>query len=417
MIARHLEHTVEEALGDTPVVMLVGARQVGKSTLGLEVAKRIGAQVVSLDDPATRSAAQLDPSGFIGAQGLPLMIDEVQRVPELVYAIKQTVDRTRLGGERSAGLFLLTGSASTWDMLESPESLAGRIERVELWPFSQGEIAGRRESFIDALFDGDLPHFASDAFTSRAEIADLVVRGGYPEAQGRSERRMQNWFSQYISLVLDRDIRDLANVRRPEDLLRLLRLCATRLASPVNVDAMLRELGIALSTGRRYFDLLGRVHLVREIPAWGVNLARAAARSPKLIIVDSGLAAHLMECSVRKFVHGGGSRPGAGHLFENFVTVELLKASAWSRDDVKAFHWKDHAGREADLLLERRDGAIVAIEHKLSESVSGEDVRHLAYLRDQLGDRFACGVVVYAGRHVLPFGERLWAAPVTAVWA
>jgi uncharacterized protein len=397
--------------------MLTGARQVGKSTLGERMAARMRAQVVSLDDPATRSAAREDPSGFIDRLRLPAMIDEVQRAPELVYSIKQTVDRLRLGGERAAGSFLLTGSASTWDTLESPESLAGRIERVELWPFSQGELLGRRERFIDALFDGDPPSGESDLRLSRADVAKLVVRGGYPEAQARSEPRMQDWFSQYLALVLDRDIRDLANVRRPEDLLRLLRLCATRIGSPTNVDAMLRDLGIALSTGRRYFDLLGRVHLVREIPAWGVNLARAAVRSPKLVIVDSGLAAHLVECSAEKFVGGPDARPGPGHLFENFVTTELIKASAWSRADVKAFHWKDRSGREVDLLLERRDGTIVAIEHKLSGSVGNDDFRHLAYLRDQLGDRFVAGAIVYTGEATLPFGDRLWAAPVAALWS
>ncbi len=417
MIARNQELQVQEALADTPVVMLTGARQVGKSTLGEQMAARMQAQVVSLDDPAIRSAAQEDPSGFIGRLRLPAMIDEVQRAPELVYSIKQAVDRLRLAGARAAGSFLLTGSASTWDTLESPESLAGRIERVELWPFSQGEIVGRRERFIDALFGGEPTGAESDVPLSRAEIAKLVVRGGYPEAQGRSEPRLQDWFSQYLALVLDRDIRDLANVRRPEDLLRLLRLCATRIGSPTNVDAMLRDLGIALSTGRRYFDLLGRVHLVREIPAWGVNLARAAVRSPKLVIVDSGLAAHLVECSAEKFVGGPDARPGPGHLFENFVTTEIIKASAWSHAHVKAFHWRDRSGREVDLLLERRDGTIVAIEHKLSESVGRDDFRHLAYLRDQLGERFAGGAVVYAGHATLPFGERLWATPVTALWS
>ncbi len=417
VIARNQEQQVQAALADTPVVMLTGARQVGKSTLGEQMAARMRAQVVSLDDPATRSAAREDPSGFIGRLHLPAMIDEVQRAPELVYSIKQTVDRLRLGGERAAGSFLLTGSASTWDTLESPESLAGRIERVELWPFSQGEIAGRREHFIDALFDGDPPSYEGDLPLSRAQIAKLVVRGGYPEAQARSEPRMQDWFSQYLALVLDRDIRDLANLRRPEDLLRLLRLCATRIGSPTNVDAMLRDLGISLSTGRRYFDLLCRVHLVREIPAWGVNLARAAVRSPKLVIVDSGLAAHLVECSADKFVGGPDTRPGPGHLFENFVTTEIVKASAWSRADVKAFHWRDRSGREVDLLLERRDGTIVAIEHKLSEAVGADDFRHLAYLRNQLGDRFAAGAIVHAGRRTLPFGERLWAVPVAALWS
>jgi uncharacterized protein len=417
MILRHQEAAALDALQDTPVVLLVGPRQVGKSTLAHHLAPQIkAAKVVSLDDPATRAAAGADPSSFIAGLGRPAVIDEVQRVPDLLYGIKEAVDRIRLAGEPAAGSFLLTGSASIWDTLRAPESLAGRIERIRMWPFSQGELVGRRERFIDALFDGDPPR-VSTAAPSRAEIAQMVMRGGYPEVQSRTETRAQRWFSEYLSRVLDRDIRDLANVRRPEDLLRLLALCATRAGSLVNVSSMLSDMGIGLSTGRRYYELLTRVYLIREIPSWGTNLARATARSPKLMIADSGLAAHLLGCSSAKFADEVDGRPGAGNLFENFVTVELLKASAWCREDVTAFHWRDRAGREVDLLLERRDGSIAAIEHKLGARVTAEDFRHLVYLRDKLGDRFAGGAVIYTGESTVAFGERLWAVPVNGLWA
>jgi predicted AAA+ superfamily ATPase len=416
MIPRHLQTATLEALKDTPVVLLVGPRQVGKSTLAHHLASQLGvAQTVSLDDPATRASAHADPSGFVAGLGRPAVIDEIQRVPDLLYGIKEAVDRIRLVGEAAAGSFLLTGSASIWDTLRAPESLAGRIERIHMWPFSQGELAGRRERFIDALFDNDPPRVSAAAH-SRAEIAQMVVRGGYPEVQNRTETRTQRWFAEYLSRVLDRDIRDLANVRRPEDLLRLLTLCATRAGSLLNVSSMLSDMGIGLSTGRRYYELLGSVYLIHEIPPWGTNLARATARSPKLMIADSGLAAHLLGCSSAKFAGEVNSRPGAGNLFENFVTVELLKASAWCREDVAAFHWRDRAGREVDLLLERRDGSIAAVEHKLGTRVAAEDFRHLAHLRDELGDRFAGGAVIYTGESTLAFGERLWAVPVSGLW-
>lgn len=237
-----------------------------------------------------------------------------------------------------------------------------------------------------------------------------------PEVQDRSEARAKRWFASYLSRVLDRDIRDLANVRRPEDLLRLLTLCATRAGSPVNVSAMLAELGIGLSTGRRYYELLKNVHLIHELPAWGSNLARASARHPKLMLTDSGLAAHLLGFSQAKFVSELGQRPGAGHLFESFVTTELVKASTWCLQEVTAFHWRDHAGREVDLLFERHDDSIIALEHKLGSRIGGEDFKHLAHLRDQLGDRFAGGAVIYTGDNTLPFGPRLWGVPVQALW-
>ncbi|HEY5262254.1 MAG TPA: ATP-binding protein [Solirubrobacteraceae bacterium] len=417
MINRNQEQTALEALHDTPVVLLVGPRQVGKSTLAQQLASAMRARTVqSLDDPATRAAAREDPNGFVAGLRLPAVLDEVQRVPDLMYGIKTAVDGIRLAGDSADGSFLLTGSASIWDTIENPESLAGRIERVAMWPFSQGELAGRREHFIDALFDGDPPH-APTIQLSRAEVGEIVVRGGYPEVQGRAERRAQRWFSEYISRVLDRDIRDLANVRRPEDLLRLLTLCATRAGSLVNVDSMLGDLGMSLSTGRRYYELLSRVYLVREIPSWGNNLARSTVRSPKLLITDSGLAAHLAGYSQAKFARDVNARPGAGHLFENFVSVELLKASSWCREETRAFHWRDQSGREVDLLLERRDGSLVAFEHKLGTSVDQEHFKHLAYLRDQLGDRFVGGAVIYTGQSTLAFGERLWAVPVEALWA
>lgn len=417
MIERHQEQAVVEALQDTPAVLLVGPRQVGKSTLAHQLQPKMkAATIVSLDDAAIRNAAQADPNGFIAGLELPAVIDEVQRVPDLLYGIKDTVDRIRLSGNSADGSFLLTGSASIWDTLAAPESLAGRIERIPIAPFTRGELTGRRERFIDSLFDGHAPSL-STADSDRLAIAEMVVRGGYPEVQARSEQRAQRWFSEYLSRVLDRDIRDLANVRRPGEMLRLLTLCATRVGSLVNVDAMIGDLGIALSTGRRYYELLARVHLIQEIPAWGANLARATVRRPKLVLCDSGLTAHLLGISAAKFANDLNMKPGPGNLFESFVTLELLRASAWCHEDVRAFHWRERSGREVDLLLERRDGSVTAFEHKLGTGVNHEDFRHLTHLRDQLGERFAGGAVIYTGENTIPFGERLWAVPVDGLWA
>jgi hypothetical protein len=180
---------------------------------------------------------------------------------------------------------------------------------------------------------------------------------------------------------------------------------------------MLADIGIAKSTGRRYYELLERVYLIQELPAWGANLARASVRRPKAILCDTGLTAHLLGHSIDKFVGEVDGRPGAGNLFESFVIGELMKAAAWARTDASAYHWRDRGGREVDLLLERRDGDVVAIEAKLSTTVGEHDFRHLAHLRDQLGDRFRGGAVVYTGAGTLPFGDRLWAVPVSGLWA
>lgn len=416
-VERHQAARVVEALADTPAVLVTGPRQVGKSTLAHELGLQHGAvSEATLDDVPTRAAALGDPSGFVRDLALPAVLDEVQRAPELLYGIKQAIDERRLAGETVAGSFLLTGSTGIWDTLASPESLAGRIERVRLWPLSQGELTGRRERFIDALFDGEPPR-PSDVAPGREPIARAVVLGGFPEIRDRSESRAQRWFAEYLARVLDRDIRELADVRRPADLLALLRACAARAGALVNIDGMLADLGVPKSTGRRYYELLRRLYLVQEIPAWGTNLARAAVRRPKLVLCDSGLTAHLVGQSTARFAGEVDGRPGPGHLFESFVIVELLKAAGWAATDVSVFHWRDRAGREVDLLLERRDGDVIAVECKLSATVGRADFRHLEHLRDQLGDRFRGGAVIHLGAATLPFGDRLWASPVSALWA
>jgi hypothetical protein len=279
MVERHQTARVLEALEDTPAVMVAGPRQVGKSTLAHAVATRFGSgSAVTLDNVPTRNAAIADPDGFVRGLKLPATIDELQRAPDLLYGIKQVIDERRLAGQPVHGSFLLTGSTGIWDTLASPESLAGRIERVRMWPFSQGELAGRRESFIDALFADDPPRL-TDAPLGREPIARAVVLGGFPEVQERSERRTQHWFAEYLARVLDRDIRELADVRRPDHLPALLRLCATRVGGPVNVDGMIADLGVSKSTGRRYYELLRRVYL-RPRRARRAVPPGVAARSP-----------------------------------------------------------------------------------------------------------------------------------------
>lgn len=417
MIPRHQADSVRQALADTPVVVVVGPRQVGKSTLAEAIGSELQAPArISLDDFSQAAAAQHDPVELIRGLALPALIDEIQRAPELLLAIKGVVDQRRLASEPSAGMFLLTGSASLWDSSPTLESLAGRLERVRLRPLSMGEVEGRRERFIDALFDDDPPPVAG-ADSGREAVAEWILGGGFPEARGRSHERRNRWFGEYLGQVLERDIRDLASVRRPEDLMLLLRSCAARTAGLVNVSEMIADLGMTRSTGRRYYELLLRTFLIEEIPAWGVNLARAAVRRPKLLVADSGLASHLLGSSVDKILGDVDARPGPGALFETFVLGELLKAVDWAAERPVPFHWRDRSGREVDLLLERRDGSVTAIECKLASTVEGSDFRHLEFLRGQLGERFRGGAVVHTGPATARFGDRLWAVPVSALWA
>lgn len=416
VIGRHVRTVVDEARRDTPVVLLVGARQVGKSTLAQATTSGPGApHPITLDDPARRASATEDPTAFVRGLRTPAIIDEIQRAPELLLAIKMAVDEQRLRGDDAAGMFLLTGSAAIWDTVRAPDSLAGRIEHVRLWPFSQGELEGRREDLVERLYAGDVPRLDGRP-VGRAVVAERVVRGGYPEAQGRTAARSDRWFGDYLSSLVDRDVGVLADVRRSPDLLRLLVACAARSGSVTNVSEMLADIGLPRTTGHRYLDLLRRLYLVHELPAWGRNLARASVRSPKLVVTDTGVLCHLLHMDADRFAHDDRLRPGPGPAFETFVTTELLKAITWSRESVRAHHWRDRGGREVDVLLERRDGAIVGVETKLGSTVRPADARHLAHLRDHTGQDFRAGIVVHTGPDTVPLGDRLWGVPVEALW-
>jgi predicted AAA+ superfamily ATPase len=417
VLGRHIAPRVEAALADTPAVMLVGARQVGKSTLMRGVASTVGARsAFSLNDAATRAAARRDPTGFIRSAETPCVIDEAQRAPDILLAIQDVVDERRQAGGDDAGMFLLTGSASIWDTLEAPESLAGRIGRIAMWPFSQGELRGTRESLIDALFAGEPPRLTGEP-TGRASIAAAAITGGYPLVQRRTAQRRAGWFDAHLAAILERDVRDLMDIRSPEDLDQLLRFAATRAGNLLNLDGMLGDLGINKSTGRRYYALLKRVFLIEELPAWGRNLGRAARKSPKLLFSDTGLLAHLASFDSERFQRDPYTRPGPGNIFENFIATEILKQASWSDPAVRVFHWRDHHDREIDIMLERRDGSVVAIESKLDATVREDDLRHLIDMRDKLGADFQAGAIIYTGPNTLPFGDRLWALPATALWS
>lgn len=417
MLIRQAEQQVRAALDDTPAVLITGARQVGKSTLAEMVRPGPNVnQLITLDDTSQRNAALADPGEFIRALPRPAVIDEIQRVPELMLAIKKSIDESRLAGRDPSGDYLLTGSANIWDSLSTPESLAGRIERVNLRPLSQSELLGRESQFIESLFADDLTA-ETDAAPGRFAYAGKLVRGGYPEVIERPAARRSRWFIEYLSRVLDRDIRDLANVRRPEDLLRLMRLCAARTGGILNLEGMLRDINVPAATGRRYYELLLRSYLVEELPAWGVNVGRAAVRAPKLLLGDSGICAHLVGYSDERFTNGPDLQPSPGNLFEGFLACEMLKEADSSQLELKAFHWRDRNGREVDLLLELPDGAVAGIEFKLAESVSTPDFRHLNYLKEQLGDRFVAGAVLHTGTDTLRHGDRLWSCPASAIWS
>jgi len=413
---RHTEAEVVAAMADTPVVAIVGPRQCGKSTLAEAVADGHGARHVSLDDARARAAANSDPAGFIEGADLPLVIDEFQKAPPLLDAIKHRVDQARRGGRRPAAMFLLTGSANVWATLRLSESLTGRAERVQLWPLSQGEIEGRREDLIDRLFDGDIPELIGRP-VGRGAVSDRLVAGGYPEMVARSEpRRRARWARAYVEMVVERDARDV--VERPQqldELPKLLELAAARVGGLVEPTAMGSAIGMKKDSVRRYLRLLELLYLVHRVPAWSRNIGQRLIKSPKLWLPDSGLACELIGYSAERLVSDDTAQAGA--LFESFVAGELLKQAGWSETAVRLHHFRTAGGREVDIVLEAPDGRVVGVEVKLGSTPAKGDFSGLAHLRDRLGERFVAGVVVSTAPETLRFGDRLWALPVSGLWS
>lgn len=407
---RYITRPLLAALADTPVVMVVGARQTGKSTLAQSLA--VGqhpAAYLTLDEATVLSSAQADPVGFLAAHPGPVVIDEIQRVPALLPAIKAEVDR-----RRRPGRYLLTGSANVLLLSKVSESLAGRMEVLTLWPLAQGEIEERPGNFVDEAFAAGPPARQSASAGGRRALVERALRGGFPEAVQRDDRdRRRVWFDAYITTILQRDVRDLARIESLTVLPRLLALIAARAPAPTNVADLGRGAGLAQTTLRRYLSLLEMTFLVRSVPAWARNLTKRLVRAPRLVLTDTGLLAHL----------AGWSGPGleqeptaAGPLIENFVLMEIIKVASWSRRRPDVFHFRTHAGQEVDVVLEDDQGRVVGVETKAAASVSERDFRGLEALRETAGKRFHRGVVLYAGRDILPFGRDLWAMPIESLW-
>ena len=389
-----------EALSDTPVVLLNGARQTGKSTLvqALGPSRRY----LTLDDPVVLAAAKADPFGFIAALDEPVCLDEVQRAPELFLAIKAAVDR-----DRRPGRFLLTGSANVLMLPQMADSLAGRMEIIELWPLAQSELNRRGSSVIDCLFAGD---FAERYPFDRSDFIARLVSGGYPEATQRtSERRLSAWFDSYLATILQRDIRDLANIEGLAELPKLVRLLAVRSGGLLNFAELARSTGIPQTTLKRYMALLETLFLIRQVPAWSSHLGKRLQKSPKLFLSDYGLMAHLQGCSAPqlKAQHG---LPGA--LVEAFVHAELAKHRTWAELPTQLMHYRTNTGVEVDFILENRREELLGIEVKAAATVTGKDFNGLRHLRDTTPAQFKRGVLLYTGEQVVSVEEQMTAVPI-----
>ncbi len=410
LLRRNLTNQLLEALSDTPVVLLHGARQTGKSTLVQEISRDLHpARYLTFDDATTMGAARRDPVGFLDAYDSPIILDEVQRVPEIFVAIKALVDR-----EREPGRFLLTGSANVLLLPKLSESLAGRMEVLTMWPLSQGEMASCQETFVDAVFSENMPTGSSEQMSNRADLIQRVLRGGYPEVIGRKTRtRRTAWFDAYVTTVIHRELRDLANIEYLTELPRLLRLLAARVGCQLNYTEVSGAVGLPQTTFKRYLSLLEAIYLFYPLPAWAPNLGKRLIKRPKILLNDSGLIAHLIGLDERQVESDATS---FGHVLENFVAMELRKQISWSESRPSMYHFRTHKNVEVDLVLESPAGDLVGIEVKTAARVRDDDVRGLELLSELAGDKFHRGIILYGGSESIPLGKNLHALPIDTLW-
>ena len=405
MFKRFVERRAEEALLDTPVVLIVGPRRAGKTTLVKKMGEA-GRTYVTLDDQTVLEAAQADPAGFI--RGLDLaIIDEIQRAPDLLLAIKKTVDE-----DYRPGRFLLTGSANVLTLPRIADSLAGRMETLQMLPLARAEIESRKPTFLERLFEGRLLN-QPDAIVGD-DLVSAVLLGGFPEAIAReSERRRQDWARSYLTSILTRDLRDIADVEKLTELPKFVRLLAEHSGKLVNYSQFGASINVSHKTGQRYVGLLEQVFLIATLQPWFTNALKRIVKTPKLHFLDSGVLASARGMT---FDRVKADRGTFGALLETFVFSEVLKLMTASDLRLTPHHFRDRDMREVDIVLERDDGVIAGIEVKASATVKSSDFAGLRALAEACGDRFAFGTVLYDSADVVPFGDKLAAAPLSSLW-
>jgi len=402
---RLAEPRLVEALADTPVVLIHGPRQCGKTTLALQVGKRRGYRYYTFDDAATLAAARADITGFVARLERRAILDEVQHVPELFAALKPVIDT-----DRRSGKFILTGSSNVLLVPRLSDSLAGRMEIFRLYPLSQVELARAKPRFLDMLFSAaqEFPHAGREG----KQLVERIVRGGYPVVQKRTPRRRQDWYANYVETLIQRDVRDIARVGSLAALPKLLTLAASQTARLANLSELASGFELSRPTIHSYLTLIERLFLVEFLPPWFSNRVKRLIKTPKLHFGDTGLACSLLRCSAAEL---DDQRELLGQMLETFIFGEIAKQVSAHPERIALYHLRDKDGYEVDIVLQLGTSH-AGIEVKAASSVGERDFRGLKRLREILGARFHTGIVLYDGDHVLPFGDRLLAVPLSALW-
>jgi predicted AAA+ superfamily ATPase len=406
LYSRRIEPRIAEALLDTPVVLLAGPRQAGKTTLVRQIAEQQGLRYLTMDDQLTLLSAREDPVGMVRSLDRAV-IDEIQRAPELLLAIKKSVDE-----DRRPGRFLLTGSANLMALPTVADSLAGRMETLSLLPLSQSEIGSRSGNWIDSAFAGQTLKAEQPALGS--DLIERVLRGGYPEAISRaSAKRRVTWARQYIDAIIQRDVHDVAGIEKLDQLPRFLRALAQTAGQMCNYTQLGAQVGLDGKTASRYIGLFEQMYLLKRIDVWARNRLNRVVKTPKLQFIDSGLLTALLNLNNEEVQR---DRTRFGNVLETFVFGELLKHASTAEGDYHLLYYRDADKFEVDVVIENGAGLIVGVEVKASATVKERDLRGLKKLASLAGDQFKMGVLLYDGVETMPLGDGIWAAPLSTLW-
>ncbi len=396
---------IAEAMADTPVVMLAGPRQAGKTTLVRQISEN-RLRYLTLDDELTLLAAREDPVGMIRSLDRAV-IDEIQRAPQLLLAIKKSVDE-----DRRSGRFLLTGSANVMALPTVADSLAGRMETLSLLPLSQSELHRRSANWLDAIFSGTI--LKAEAPEVADDLIETVLKGGYPEALSRTTvRRRTVWARQYIDAIIQRDVREVAGIDKLDQLPRFLRCLAQVAGQMCNYTQLGGQVGLDSKTAARYIGVLEHMYLLQRVEVWAKNRLNRVVKTPKLQFIDSGLLSTLLNLDATG-VHQERSR--FGKVLETFVYGELLKHAATAEGEYRILYYRDQDKFEVDVVIENADGQLVGVEVKASATVKESDLRGLKKLANAAPNAFKRGILLYDGTETLPLGDGLWAAPIATLW-
>lgn len=411
-IKRNIEKNITLALKDTPVILVQGARQVGKSTLVEKIANEIDAVKVTLDNEAALNIAKEVPLDFVEQnENGTLVIDEIQLRPQLLRTIKYSVDRNRRPGR-----FILTGSADVLHVSGANESLAGRIEKIKLNPFSIGELLGVTDDFITRISKPDYNMYLTNfAVTSREKYIELICAGGYPEAVNRDVNRHKTFFENYLKSVLDHDATTISNLAHLDKLEKVFTILSANTSEEFVQTKVSRITGIPETSMNGYIRLLKDIYLINELPAWGRNLTKRAVSRKKVSISDTAIACYLNNDTKEKLLDliNGDE---LGSLMETFVVNELFKQQTWSETRFSLNHFRDHNKGEVDIIIELSDGRIIALEVKSASSISRNDLAGIKLIKDKTGDMFHCGLILYTGNEVQFLGKNIYAVPISGIW-